>query len=416
MTDPSLPRRFSVRPGSGTTYMVVGTLVAAVAAYLFQLVAGRALGPTEFAPITVLWTIQFLVFTTVFIPMEQLTIRRLNAAISFAAPWKLFLWVMTAATLASVIFTAFTLDQLFAGDASYLPVTAVLILAYGGFALGRGFLAGRGRYRQYGLSTLSESVLRLALAVALLAAGAGAPGLAWSLVAGALVVWLWRPLHGERSLEAGMARERGTGGALTRFVVANGASQTILAAGPLVVGALGARPAEVSVFFETTLLFRAPLTIAYNLISRVLPPFTRMVERGESATLRRWAIRIGIGGALVAALGYIAGLALGPAAVELLLGAEFRPSDALAAYAAAGMAIATVALFAQQMLIAMRATSLLAGAWVTGLVTAAAVVWIGADDASLRVARAFLAGEAVAFVGIIAAVTTRRDEPAQRAP
>ena len=64
-------------------------------------------------------------------------------------------------------------------------------------------------------------------------------------------------------------------------------------------------------FFETTLLFRAPLTVSYNLISRVLPPFTRMVDRGEEATLRTWALRIGIGGAALAALGYVAGLAAG---------------------------------------------------------------------------------------------------------
>jgi O-antigen/teichoic acid export membrane protein len=406
MTHPSNTRRLA--EGSGTTYMVVGTLIAAVAAYLFQLVAGRVLGPTEFAPITVLWTIQFLVFTTVFIPMEQLTIRRLNAAIAFAAPWRLFLGVIGAAATLSVAFTALTLDQLFEGETLYIPITAVLILAYGGFALGRGFLAGRGRYRDHGLSTLTESVLRLVIAVTLLAAGARALGLAWSLVAGALVVWLWRPFHGERSLDAGMIRERGTGGALAKFVVANGASQTILAAGPLVVGALGAPPAEVSVFFETTLLFRAPLTVAYNLISRVLPPFTRMVERGQAATLRRWALRIGAGGVALAGLGYGAGLVAGPAIVELLLGAEFRPSAELAAYAAAGMAIATVALFAQQMLIAMRATSLLAAAWITGLLVATGFVWLGGDDASLRVARAFLAGEVVAFTGIIAAVAGSR--------
>jgi len=51
------PRRFwPARRGTGTAYMIVGTLIAAIAAYLFQLVVGRSLGPTEFAPITVLWT------------------------------------------------------------------------------------------------------------------------------------------------------------------------------------------------------------------------------------------------------------------------------------------------------------------------------------------------------------------------
>jgi len=404
------PRRPTLtdRIGSGTTHMVVGTIVAAVGAYLFQLIAGRALGPTEFAPITVVWTIQFLVVTTVFVPMEQLTIRRLNTLDAAAAPWRLFLWVVAAATASSVAFTAVTLDRLFEGEALYLVIVAVLIPAYGGFALGRGLLAGSRRFREYGWSTFSESMLRLVIAVVLLALGARALGLGWSLVAGALVIWLWRPFRGERAAARGRSAERGAAAALARYVTANGASQTILAAGPLVVGALGAPAKEVSVFFETTLLFRAPLTVAYNLISRVLPPFTRMVEQGSIATLRRWALRLGAGGAALAAAGYGAGLAAGPGAVELLLGAEFRPSAELAALAASGMAIATVALFAQQMLIAMGATGRLAAAWLTGLGMAAAVVWLGGDDASLRVGRAFLAGEAVAFSGIVLAASTRR--------
>jgi hypothetical protein len=89
MTETSMRSPTPDTRGSGTSYMVVGTLVAAIGAYLFQLIAGRVLGPTALAPITVLWTIQFLVFTTVFMPMEQLTIRRLNLVREHAAPWAL---------------------------------------------------------------------------------------------------------------------------------------------------------------------------------------------------------------------------------------------------------------------------------------------------------------------------------------
>ena len=399
--------------GSGTTYMLVGTVVAAIAAYLFQLVAGRALGPTAFAPITVLWTIQFLVFTTVFMPMEQLTIRRLNVTRATATPWALFLSVIAAAMVASLLFTVLTLDRLFAGERAYLPIVVVLIAGYGGFALGRGYLAGRQRYREYGLSTLAESVLRLLLAVALLAVGIEALGLAWSLVAGAFVVWLWRPLRGERlRAPAGQERDR-SGRALAAFIGANGSSQTILAAGPLVVGALGAPAAEVSKFFETFLLFRAPLTVAYNLVSRVLPPFTRLVDQGEHATLRRWAIRLGALALIGSVAGYAFGYAVGPQAVAVLLGDEFRPDATLAALAASGMAIATVALFSQQMLIALRATGRLAVAWGVALAVAALtlMVWTGGGD-SIRVARGFLAGEVVAMVGIVLMVMVAAGRPA----
>ncbi|HEX9978602.1 MAG TPA: hypothetical protein VGB41_08245 [Acidimicrobiia bacterium] len=395
------PRRLtrSLR-GSGTAYMIVGTFVAAVAAYLFQLVVGRSLGPTAFAPVTVLWTIQFLVFTTVFVPVEQLTIRRLSAREPAGATWRLFAAVIVSSVILATAFGAATRHRLLAGQWIYLGVLGILIAAYGGFALGRGVLAGRRRFREYGLSTLAESMLRLALAILVLALGAGAVGVAWTMVAGPFVVYLWRPFSTEIVGNEALA-SRGTAQALATYVGANAASQTIVAAGPLVVGALGASPAEISVFFETFLLFRAPLTLAYGLIARVLPPFTALAELGERSTLRRWAARLAALGAGAAAAAYVFGRLAGPAAVALLLGAEYRPSATVAGYAAAGVAIATVALFAQQLLIAQKATGVLAASWFAGLAASAAVVGLASGPAGARVGAGFLVGEAMAF-GLIA--------------
>jgi O-antigen/teichoic acid export membrane protein len=382
--------------------MVVGTLIAAVAAYLFQLIAGRVLGPTEFAPITVLWTIQFLVLTIVFVPMEQLTIRRLSVAEPDAAPWRLFIGVILAAVIVSTTFAAATLDRLLEGEPVYLAIVAALIAGYGGFALARGLLAGHRRFKEYGLSTLAESALRLALAVLLLAAGVGAVGLAWTLVAGSLVVWIWLPLRHEPRRTGQVSPLSGTG--LATFVAANAASQTIVAAGPLVVGALHATSAEVSVFFETFLLFRAPLTVAYSLIARILPPFTRFVQSGNRHIIRVWAFRLGALGAIGGGLGYAVGRVIGPDVVSFLLGSEFRPTDTLAAYAAAGVAIATVALFSQQILIAMRSTGKLAVSWMVGLAAAAITVGLAGGRPSVRVGAGFLVGEVVAFGLIIGTI------------
>lgn len=388
---------------SGTSYMVLGTLVAALAAYLFQLIAGRVLGPEAFAPITVLWTVQFLVVTIVFLPMEQLTIRRLSATDPDAAPWRLFIGVIVVAVIVSTGFAALTLDRLLDGEPVYLIVVAFLIAAYGGFALARGLLAGHRRYKEYGLTTMSESLLRLIAAIALLVIGVGSVGLAWTLVVGALVVWMWRPFAHEVARGAAVTG-RGTGLDLGTFVAANAASQTIVAAGPLVVGALRASPAEVSVFFETFLLFRAPLSVAYSLIARILPPFTRFVESGDTRTIRTWAMRLGALGGALGILGFFTGKAVGADVVALLLGSEFRPTTTLAAYAAAGIAIATVALFAQQILIAMRTTGRLAVAWMTGLAVAAITVAFAGGGPSLRVGAGFLVGEAVAFALIVATI------------
>ena len=415
MTEHTTPPAARERLSAGTTSMVVGTLVAAIGAYLFQLIAGRALGPEEFAPITVLWTIQFLVLTTVFMPIEQMTIRRLAAPEPDRWPWRLHLGVILTASAVVVAFSAVTVDRLLDGNVAYLPIAGLLILVYGGFALGRGFLAGRRRFHEYGLSTFAESTLRLAAAIGLLAIGATAVELAWTLVVGALVVWIWNPFRGERRRErdSGAAREHRAGSRLASFITANAASQTIVASGPLVVGFLGAPSKDVSIFFETFLLFRAPLTVAYNLVSRVLQPFARLVSEGRVGVLHRWTVRLGVLGAVVAAIAFAVGRAIGPDLVSLMLGEEFRPDTALAGYAAAGVVIATVALFSQQALIAMGATNRLAVVWLGGLIAAALMIALTDGGETLRVARAFLVGEGVAFVGLIVAVLTTKG-PAAR--
>lgn len=399
---------------SGTGYMVVGTFVAAVGAYAFQVIAARALGSSEFAPIAVLWTIQFLVFTTVFLPMEQLTIRRLNSTSPNAAPWRLFAIVTAASIAVAVAFAAATLDRLLDGDPAYLLVVAALVAGYGGFALGRGFLAGNRRFREYGLTVLAESLLRLALAGALLAVGVGTIGVAWTLVAGSLVVYVWRPFRLDPGRLGDVAR--GTTATLAAFVGATASAQTIVAAGPLVVGALGASRSEISIVFETFLLFRAPLTISYSLIARVLPPFTTLVERGERSVLRAWTIRLAAVAAITAVVGYASGRVLGPAVVAFLLGEEFRPPSGLAAYAGAGVALATVALFTQQMLIAMRATGTLAVAWVSGLVVAGLTVMAAGGSPSMRVGLGFLLGEATAFSLIVAFILAHLRRRGRDAP
>ena len=226
------------------------------------------------------------------------------------------------------------------------------------------------------------------------------------------VVWLWRPLRGWRHAEADREPEKGAAAALGAFVSATAASQTILAAGPLVVGGLGGSAAEVSVLGQTFLLLRAPLAVAFNLISRIMPPLTRFVETAQWARLRRLSAWMGIGGLATSAVGFAAGYLVGPWLVALLMGAEYRPGALLAGLAAAGTVLATVALFVQQILVAMRSTGRLAIAWLCALAAAAVVVVAaGGLSPSLRVGWAFLTGEALALVLLIG-IVVRASRPA----
>jgi O-antigen/teichoic acid export membrane protein len=406
------------RLGSGTIHILVATFVSAAGAFLYLVIVGRAVGPTAFAPITVLWTVQYLVTTTAYGPIELLTVRRLSREAPTATPWALYLWVTAACTAGTLTFGIFTLDRFFAGDAAFLLTLTPLVIGYAGFAVGRGYLAGRRRFKDYAYVIAAESLLRLCLAGVLLAAGAGALGLSTAMAAAPFVIWLWRPLRGRRHAEAAQRPEQGAAADLGAFISATAASQTLLAAGPLVVGALGGGAAQVSVLGQTFLLLRAPLAVAFNLTSRVMPPLTRFAEAGRWARIRRLGIQMGLGGLVTAAAGFGAGYLAGPGLVAWLMGPEYRPTAWLAALAAAGTALATVALITQQILVAMGSTGRLAVAWLCGLAAAlAVVVTTGAMDPSLRVGWAFLTGESLAFILLIGIVVTgARQTPATAPP
>jgi hypothetical protein len=68
-----------------------------------------------------------------------------------------------------------------------------------------------------------------------------------------------------------------------------------------------------------------------------------------------------------------------------------------------------VALFEQQLLIAMQATRRMAVAWLVALVVAAGFIAVDGADASIRVGRAFLAGEIAALISLTAAILRRRN-------
>ena len=59
----------------GTGWMISGSLIGAVGAYLFQVIVGNRLGAEAFAPISVQWTVLFIVITVVLVPFEQYTTR-----------------------------------------------------------------------------------------------------------------------------------------------------------------------------------------------------------------------------------------------------------------------------------------------------------------------------------------------------
>ncbi|MGH8929808.1 MAG: hypothetical protein ACRDZO_04000, partial [Egibacteraceae bacterium] len=336
----------------GTTAVLVGSLASGLGAYLFQVVGTRALGDEGYAPISVLWTIQYLVLTIALLSVEAYVTRAvtlhsdhsggadaLRRGVKGLVAWTVGVSVVLCAA------TWMGRDALFhgGGDEDFPLITGLTVLSFGGYVIIRGWLAGSYRFGQYAVATGIESMGRVALALPIALLLPSPRWIAWTLPLGPILVvaWWWstvhnRPYAGPGRPPADHSLNRGadvpstgsTSRYLTATTIANASSQTLLAAGPLVLLPLGASAAETSVFFVTVTAARAPMVFAIGgVLSRILPPLTRVARAGHYARLRRIAMATVASAVALAALGAVAGSWLGPTVIALLFGADFRPDS-----------------------------------------------------------------------------------------
>ena len=380
--------RYAYLRRDGTLDIVLGSLVAGVGAYIYQFLGGRSLGEEAFAPIAALLTAHFLAFVIILLPIEQFVIRRITLGYrGWVVPARaVALAVSTGAVAAAVVWS---LDaSYFDGEISFVWFVIATVAFHFFFVVGRGYLAGYRRFRAYGYVSGAASILRLVIAVVVVIIGPTVTGFAWAQVLGPLVIFFWRPWRtpderrtGSRGeLEDEHVEQVGEKGLLSGLVLSSAASQALLLAGPLVAGALGATAAQFSITYATLVLARAPLTLGYNLIARVLPTFTEMAARGERRELRSWARGMGIAGVALAFVGAGIGAVLGPPMVAVAFGDGFRPSATVAALAAAGVVLASAGLFVGQILVARGRAVRLAVAWFIAVAAAVVAVLIPISD------------------------------------
>lgn len=387
----------------GTAYIVWGSAIAGLGAYAYQLLGGRVLGPEGFAPVSFLLTVHFLTFIVIMIPIEQLVVRRLTIDPSRPGLTGAAFWLAGATAAAATSFALVQATEFLNGDYRFVGFTLLTVAVHFIFATGRGSLAGRRRFRAYGLASGAASMVRLAIALAITAIHPSASGFAVALIVGPLVVLAWRPFEKEPGATVTEDAPRTTQqGLLGGLVLAAAASQALLLVGPIAVGLVGGTPAEMSIAFAAFTLGRAPLVFGYNLLARVLPPFTRMAQAGQSAELVSWARGIALAGVGLSLFAGALGWLLGPWAVQIAFGAEYVISSLACAVIGVGVALAGAALFVGQVLIAEGKTGQLALAWIGGVVAALGTLLITSAGMPItRVAITFLVGEAVALLWLV---------------
>ena len=199
---------------------------------MFQLVGGRLLGPEDFAPVSVLWTLMFLTGTVGLTPVEQYVAReategrrvltRRAAAIGVVA---------TVTAVAAGTFTALANDALFLGERGFIVLGVLIVVTTAPLFVSRGLAIGQRRFDLYGLILALEAVGRLLLgAVGLLVVG-GPVGLAWGVALGPALGLLVPTFRFERRATAPAAGRAGA--FLAPYIGASSASQLLLAGAPL---------------------------------------------------------------------------------------------------------------------------------------------------------------------------------------
>jgi len=397
------------RDNRGTSIIVAATAFGAVAVLAFQAIASRTLGPNGFAPIAVLWTVMFLLYTVLQLPAEQHLTRALvvtRARSQIAKVRRDMVLAFSAALGIGVAFTAVTLDRFYEGSPAFIAITALIVITRSIMATARGTLAGHRRFAAYGASIGLEATALLVGGAAVAVVGGNALSFAIIMALAPLATMLAGPFASGEGTRDHHIIDAQSGRFLAWLIVATAASQVIIAGGPIAVGFVGGDAVAVSIFFASFALLRGPVTSAYNLVARVLPDFTELAQGDNPEQLWRWAPRITFGALVAAALGAIgSGLLLRPI-VETFYGTSFSPPLLAAILGGAGVGLGLGALFATQMYSAAALGARLAFGWTVGLIAALTVLMLADIEPINRVALAFTVGEGSGLV-MLGLVLTR---------
>lgn len=397
-SDPAADR---TRDNRGTAVIIGATVASAFAVLVFHALATRTLGTDGFAPIAVLWTVMFLLFTVLQLPAEQHLTRALvvtRSADDLRVVYRAMFGAFAVAFVIGVLFTWVTVDRFFEGNLFFVAITGAIVVARSIMSTARGSLAGHRRFAAYGATIAFEAGALLVGGITVMAFGGTAPAFAVVMVIAPLATLLTRPFapidgHGDRpDLEPQPASF------LAWLIVATAASQAIIAGGPIAVSFIGGSAAAVSIFFTSFALLRGPITSAYNLVARVLPDFTELAHSHDPHRLWRWGPRLIVFGAIVAVLGATgAGLFLRPL-VGAIYGDAFRPPQLAAVFGGASIGLGLGALFATQMYTAAARGAKLALGWLIALVASLAFLALSDLEPITRTAGAFGVGEATGLL------------------
>ena len=410
---------------AGLASVTGGVLGAGVLTFAFLSLAGRVLGPEEFAPVSTLWAMVFIVGPGVFLPLQQEVSRVLGGQRSGRGGAHA---VRRAALLAAGLSVAvlvlglaagpWLVDSFLDGRRSLLWCFLGAVVAYAAAYLARGVLSGIGEFGVLGRMIALESLVRLVLGGAAALAGlhdAAAFGASIALAPVLSTGLVWAVSRRRLHLEPGEpVAWRSLAQAFGWLMAAALLMQLLANAGPLVVQALetAGESAQAGRYLSALVIARVSVYLFQAVQATILPNLAELASDGRLEEFRDAVRRVvAVAGALVVA-SFVGGLVLGPFVVRLLFGSAFDVGAVTMAVLASASAVYVLAAALNGAALSLGAHRLCATGWLAGCVVLGLAL-LGPGDLFTRVNTAYALGSCAAAAVLLARLpATIRSHPA----
>jgi O-antigen/teichoic acid export membrane protein len=397
---------------TGVPSVAAGFFVAGGFTYCFLTLAGRILGPVDFAPVSTLWALVFIVGPGLFLPMQQELGRVLarvhtgqGGGLVLRRTSRLAAGVAGAAVVAGLLASPWLTAELFAGRWSLLWCFEASVVAYAVSFLARGVFSGLGDFPSFGRLVAVESVSRFAVAGGLVLLGIRSPGAFGVAIALAplLSTLILTRLGRRMSLAPGIdVARRELLRAFGWLLMASLLGQALANAAPIAVQLLAPSHdgGAAGRFLSALVIARVAIYLFQAAQATIVPNLAQLSAQGRvedvSLALRRMvAICLGL-----AVVGTVGAYLLGPQVVRLLFGPGFEISSVTMAVLTAASTVYVLAAALSSAAIATGSHRLSAIAWLVGCVTFAAGTLLG-HGLYGRVEIGYLVGSCVAAVVLL---------------
>ena len=434
--------------GRGAGILSAGLAATGLVTFGFFALASHTLAASEYKRIVLLWSLMFIVISTIYRPIEQLLSRTIAARRAtgieehpLRGPAAIQLGFAAVFLAVALALRGRIENELFDGSATLYWVLVAGVATYGAAFFARGWLAGHKRFGLFGALVLLDAVARVCFPLAVALGVGGEKLIAIGIAAAPLISLAVIPpalaLRGGRGSGRGSDDDRaslalaaeaalegpGSEGAeeamldfsLTRgagFAVAVlgifAAEQALLNVPVLTVDASSNDATLAGFVFNVLLIARAPLQL-FQAVQLSLLPHLAGLEATEGREAFRHAVRVTA--LAIAAFGAAVAVglfAIGPPVMRALFGGGFDYARGGLALMGLGMGFHLFAGTLNQAALARGRHLTASAAWI--LVAGLFIAWLLAapvSDQILRVETGYCAGTALLSLALLAVLRGR---------